>query len=40
MQNHIAKTPEYVKEILGSLGIIIGVGYALNSGLKDNQTGR
>lgn len=40
IQNQIATTPEYIKEILGSLGMIIGGGYALNSGLKDNQTGR
>ena len=40
IQNPIATTPEYVKEILGALGIIVGGGYALNSGLKDNQTGR
>lgn len=40
IQNPIATTPEYVKEILGALGVIVGGGYAMNSGLRDNQTGR
>jgi len=40
IQNSAATTPEYVKEILGALGIILGGGYTLNKGLKDNQTRR
>lgn len=40
LQNPIATSPEYIREILGALGVVIGGGYALNSGLKDNQTGR
>lgn len=38
--NSHATTPEYIKEILGALGIIIGGGYALNRALKDTQTKR
>lgn len=33
-------TAEYIKEILGALGIILGGGYTLNKGLKDIETGR
>src|SRR5690606_26587104 len=40
IQNPVATTPDYTKEILGALGIILGGGYALNKGLKDNQTKR
>lgn len=40
IQNPNATSPEYIKEVLGALGIILGGGYALNKGLKDNQTKR
>lgn len=40
LQNPNSTTPEYVKEILGGLGIILGGGYSLNKGLKDSQTRR
>lgn len=40
IQNPAATAPEYIKEILGALGIILGGGYTLNKGLKDNQTRR
>lgn len=40
LQNPNSTTPEYIKEILGALGIILGGGYTLNKGLKDNQTKR
>ncbi|WP_281631529.1 hypothetical protein [Flavobacterium luteolum] len=40
IQNPSATTPEYIKEILGALGIIIGGGYTLNSGLRDNRSER
>ncbi len=40
IHNPNAGSPEYIKEILGSMGIILGGGYALNKGLKDNQTRR
>lgn len=40
MQNPSATTPEYVHEVLGALGIILGGGYALNRGLKDTEAKR
>lgn len=40
IQNSLAITPEYIKEILGALGIILGGGYALNRALKDTQSKR
>lgn len=40
IQNSAATSPEYIKEILGALGIILGGGYALNKGLKDLETKR
>ncbi|MEC4044058.1 hypothetical protein [Myroides odoratimimus] len=40
IQNPLTTTPEYVKEVLGALGVVIGGGYALNKTLKDNETGR
>lgn len=40
IQNHQATTPEYVKEILGGLGIVLGGGYTLNQRLKDTKTSR
>lgn len=40
LQNPNTMTAEYIKEILGALGIILGGGYALNKGLKDNKTRR
>lgn len=40
IQNQIATTPEYIKEIIGALGVTIGGGYALNKALKDNRNGR
>lgn len=40
IQNPLATSPEYIKEILGALGVTIGGGYALNRALKDNETGR
>lgn len=40
IQNPQATTPEYVKEILGGLGVILGGGYALNKGLRDTRTRR
>jgi hypothetical protein len=40
IQNSVATSPEYIKEILGALGIILGGGYALSKGLKDTQTKR
>lgn len=40
IQNSQATTPEYVKEILGGLGVILGGGYALNKVLKDTQSKR
>ncbi len=40
IQNPDATSPEYVKEILGGLGIVLGGGYSLNRVLKDTQTRR
>jgi len=40
IQNKHATSPEYVKEILGALGIILGGGYTLNKGLRDTKTKR
>ncbi len=40
IENPQATTPEYIKEILGALGIILGGGYALNKGLRDFKTKR
>ncbi|ABQ06051.1 hypothetical protein [Flavobacterium johnsoniae] len=40
IKNPAATAPEYVKEILGALGIALGGGYTLNKGLRDNETGR
>ncbi len=40
IQNKQATTPEYVKEILGGLGVILGGGYSLNKGLRDIRTRR
>jgi len=40
IKNNQATTPEYVKEILGSLGIIFGGGYSLSRVLKDKETKR
>lgn len=40
IHNPKATSPEYIKEILGSLGLILGGGYALNKVLKDTQTRR
>lgn len=40
LQNPGATTPEYVKEILGGLGIILAGGYSLNKALKDTKTKR
>jgi len=40
LQNPNSTTPEYVKDTLGALGIILGGGYALSKGLKDSQTRR
>lgn len=35
ISNKTATSPEYVHEILGALGIILGGGYSLNKGLRD-----
>lgn len=40
IQNPSATSPEYIKEILGALGVTIGGGYAINKALKDKETGR
>lgn len=40
IQNKSATSPEYIKEILGALGIILGGGYTMNKGLQDLKTKR
>ena len=38
--NPDATKPEYIHEILGALGIVLGGGYTLNKGFKDIETKR
>lgn len=38
--NSLATTPEYVKEILGAMGVVLGGGLGLNKGLIDIKTKR
>lgn len=40
LQNPVATTPEYIKEILGGLGIILAGGYSFNKALKDTRSKR
>lgn len=40
VHNPQATTPEYIKEILGGIGMVLGGGYALNTALKDSQSRR
>lgn len=35
IQNPLATSPEYTKEILGAIGMMLGGGYSLNKGLRD-----
>lgn len=38
--NPIASSAEYIKEILGALGIVLGAKLTLHRGLRQNETGR
>jgi hypothetical protein len=38
--NPNATSPQYLKEIIGAVGILVGGGYALNKGLRDTKTKR
>ena len=40
IHNPLATAPEYINEILGGIGMVLGGGYALNKGLRDIQTKR
>lgn len=40
INNSSARLPEYIKETLGALGMVIGGGYALNKALKDTESAR